>query len=195
MTKIRNRIRLFTRDRNIMDELHSFLNDFRFERIAPLPKAEDDIKTTAYYDDIVLEKWGTRNEPTNAGWVNDIDFIFDTDNTPAIPIFISIAERFNDARFEFKFSSEIIGKCSGILNAMDGKITSVIRHPNFSRAAYETAFELRPYAQYEHKLNQITNTYEYNIEDIVDCIQENGVYSENRETELILLDANGKEVL
>ena len=53
MTKIRNRIRLFTRDRSIMDELHSFLNDFRFERIAPLPKAEDGIKEEReYYKEI-----------------------------------------------------------------------------------------------------------------------------------------------
>ena len=194
MVKIRNRIRLFTRDKGKMDKVHSFLENISFEKIAPLPQTREDEKASDHYDNIVLEKWGTRNEPTNAGWVNDIDFIFDTDTTPAIPIFISIVEHFNDLRFEFKFSSETIGRTCGTLNAMNGEITSVIIHPNFSRAAYETAFELRPHAQYEHKLNQTTNTYEYNIEDIVDCITENGVYSEDRNTELILLDANGNEV-
>ena len=195
MATIRNRIRLYTRDKSKIDELHSFLEDFRFERISPLPHINEAEKESAFYDDIVLKRWGVRNEPINSGWVNDIDFIFDTDTTTPIPIFAKIIEKFNDVRFEFKFSSEQIGKYCGIINAKDGKITSVVKYPDYSKLAYETAFELRPHTQYEHKLNAITNTYEYNIEDIVECVQENGVFSEDRQTELILLDANGNEVL
>lgn len=195
MATIRNRIRLYTRDKSKIDELHSFTEHFSFEQIAPSPKTDDKAKTSCSYDNAILERWGTRDEPINSGWVNDIDFIFDTNTTPPIPIFLKILEKFNDIRFEFKFSSEDIGKNCGVLNAANGKVTSVIKFPDYSKLAYETAFELRPHTQYEHKLNAITNTYEYNIEDIVECVQENGVFSEDRQTELILLDANGNEVL
>ena len=63
-----------------------------------------------------------------------------------------------------------------------------VKANDYSKTAYEIAFELRPHLRDLYTLNMTTNTYEYDTSDIRAAIEQNGFYKGFDGTFIIGLD-------
>lgn len=161
-----------------------------FTKITPKPI---DLKTESKEeDDWMLKNWGTRFKALNACWISDEEMIYDTLWNPSLPIIIKIIKHFPNIDFEFKFASKRTGLKAGEINASGGKIISFKRFENYSREAYETAFELMPHLRMLYTLNQKTGNYDYDTSDFRASIEQNGYYRESDGTVLIGCDDKRK---
>jgi hypothetical protein len=182
--RIRNKFRFLTNNEEQLIKIHDYFSDFSFNKINPLPVVDDEFRKTSEYDNIVLELWGTREEPVVCQWVNEIDFVFDTITTPPLPIVEKILKHFQNIDIDYYFSSEDVGKIAGSIKQFNGEINANLCD-DYSKESYEIAFTLRPYTVYEHVFDDKKQTYEYSIEDIVKYLTKNGVYSEDKDTKLV----------
>ena len=90
-----------------------------------------------------LANWGTKWNACNTVIDKDSKTIyFDTAWSPAVPIFKALTEANLDTEFEFTFSEEQIGYCSGRIITKNGEIDSAVLPKPMSKEAYEIAFEL-----------------------------------------------------
>ncbi len=161
-----------------------------FTKISPKPV--DFIPGSKEEDDWYLKNWGTRFKALNSCWINDEEMIYDTYWNPSLPIILKLIKKFPQTDFEFKFASKRAGIKTGEICASGGKIVYFKRHENFSREAYETAFELMPHLRMLYTLSQKTGTYEYDTSDFRAAIEQNGFYKEQDGTTLIGCDEKNK---
>lgn len=161
-----------------------------FSKITPKPNhlKEESKEEDEWY----LHNWGTRYKALNACWINDEEMIYDTFWNPSLPIIIKIIKTFPQTDFEFKFASKRAGTKTGKIIASKGKIISFERFKNFSKEAYETAFELMPHLRMLYSLNKQTNTYYYNTSDFDESIKQNGYYKDTDGSVLIGCDDKKK---
>ena len=141
-------------------------------------------------DDWMLHNWGTRFKALNACWLSEDEMIFDTFWNPAIPIFIRLAKKFPNVDFNFKFASKRTGMKTGEIAASGGKVILFNRFDNFSKEAYETAFDLMPHLRILYTLNLSTGTYDYDTSDFRAAIEQNGYYKDQDGS--ILIGCNDK---
>lgn len=161
-----------------------------FTKISPTPTTLEN--ETKEKDDWLLNNWGTRFKALNACWITDCEMIFDTFWNPAIPIFIKIAKKFPNIRFNFKFASKRIGLKTGDINAANGKIIYFKKHNNYSKEAYETAFNLMPHLVMEYTYNSKMGTYEYDTTDFRARLEQDGFYKDSDGSVLIACDDKRK---
>ena len=165
------------------------MKEMVFQKIAPVPDYLEE--GTKEKDDWLLNNWGTRDVAYNACWISDNEMIFDTFWHPAIPIVYRIMKQFPNIDFTFKFSSDKTGANVGQMYTYNGNIF-FSQEKDFSRFAYEIAFELRPHLQALYVLNMTTDNYEYDTSDIMSMVKANGFYKEADGTILMGLDDKKK---
>jgi hypothetical protein len=161
-----------------------------FTKISPKPISF--VTGSREEDDWYLRNWGTRFKALNACWINDEEIIYDTFWNPSLPIIIKIIKNFPQIDFEFKFASKRVGTKAGEINASGGKIVFFDKFKNYSKEAYETAFELMPHLRMLYTFNQNTYTYDYDTSDFRAAIEQNGFYKEQDGTVLIGCDDKKK---
>lgn len=161
-----------------------------FNKISPKPISF--ISESKEEDDWYLKNWGTRFKPLNSCWISDEEMIYDTFWNPSIPIILKLINKFKNVDFKFKFASKRTGTKTGEIIASNGKIIKFNRFENYSKEAYETAFELMPHLKMFYTLNQKTGTYEYDTSDFMMQIAQNGFYKEDDGTVLIGCDDKKK---
>lgn len=163
--------------------------EMSFQKIAPIPEyLKDESKEK---DDWLLNNWGTRERAYNACWISDDEMIFDTFWHPAIPIIYRIIKQFPDIDFLFKFASDKTGTNAGQIYTSKGSVF-LQQERDYSRRAYEIAFELRPHLKALYTLNINSNTYDYDVSDIMASVRANGYYREKDGTMLIGTDDKKK---
>ena len=167
-----------------------YTKNMSFTKIAPMPI--NLTPNTKEEDNWLLKNWGTRNKAINACWVMEDEMIFDTFWNPSVPIFIKIIEKFPNMDFIYKFASKRTGQKAGEIIASKGKIIHFNVFPNYSRKAYETAFELMPHLRALYTLNMTTHTYEYDTSDFKAQIDQNGFYKDQDGCVLIGCDDKNK---
>ena len=170
-------------------ELNGTMKEMNFHKIAPIP--EGLVEGSKEKDDWLLTNWGTRNVAYNACWVSDFELIFDTFTNPAIPIAYRIMKHFPDIDFSFKFASDHTGTNAGEVYTDKGSIF-FNQQKDFSKDAFEMAFELRPHLRALFTLVADTNTYKADISDIIQEIENNGFYKDVDGTMLIGTDDKQK---
>lgn len=161
------------------------MKEMMFQKIEPVPTYLK--QESKELDDWLLEHWGTRDKAYNACWISDNEMIFDTFHKPAIPIAYKIMREFRDIDFSLKYASSKTGTLSGEVYTDKGTLF-FIKANDYSKTAYEIAFELRPHLRYLYTLNMKTNTYDYDMSDIRAAIEQNGFYEEDDGTLLVGLD-------
>jgi hypothetical protein len=158
------------------------------------PKPTDFEPGTKEEDDWLLRNWGTRFKALNACWISDDEMIFDTFCRPAIPIAYKIMKEFKDIDFSLKYASSKTGTTTGEIYTSDENFYSV-KAKDYSKTAYEIAFELRPHLRDLYTLNMTTNTYDYDTSDIRAAIEQNGFYKGFDGTFIIGLDDKNKPLV
>jgi len=166
------------------------LKNISFTKISPKPVTFE--SGSKEEDDWMLRNWGTRFKALNSCWINDEEMIYDTFWNPSLPIILKLINKFPQIDFEFKFASKRAGTKCGEINASKGKVISFKRFENFSKEAYETAFELMPHLRMLYTLCQSTGTYIYDTSDFRAQIEQNGFYKEEDGTVLIGCDDKKK---
>lgn len=161
------------------------MKEMLFQKIMPIPDGFD--PESKEKDDWLLMHWGTREKAYNACWISDNEMIFDTFWTPAIPIVYILMKKFPKVDFSYKYSSNKTGVGSGEVYSMN-KQAFFVKARDFSKTAYEIAFELRPHLKALYTYNEEFHTYNYNTSDIWASIEQNGFYREADGTTLIGLD-------
>jgi len=181
-----------------IDEVYNFcrgkdengnIKEMLFQKIAPIPEYLD--KDSKETDDWFLMHWGTRDKAYNACWISDYEMIFDTFWNPAIPIVYALAKKFPNIDFSLKYASDKTGVNSGEMYSVHGNIF-VNKEIDYSKQAYETAFELRPHLKALYTLNMKTNEYEYDTSDIRAEIERKGFYKDSDGTLIIGTDDKKK---
>ena len=161
-----------------------------FTKITPKPVGFE--SGSKEEDDWMLRNWGTRFKALNACWISDDEMIFDTYWNPSVPIILKIIKQFPEIDFRFTFASKRAGTKTGQIDASGGKIVSFNRFENYSKRAYDTAFELMPHLRALYTLNMTTGTYDYDTSDFKAQIAQNGFYKESDGTVLIGCDDKRK---
>ena len=168
------------------------MKEMMFQKICPIP--ENLKPESKELDDWLLTNWGCRNRAYNACWISDNEMIFDTFCRPAIPIAYKIMKEFKDIDFSLKYASSKTGTYSGEVYSSDDTFYFV-KANDYSKTAYEIAFELRPHLRDLYTLNMATNTYEYDTSDIRAAIEQNGFYKGFDGTFIIGLDDKNKPLV
>ena len=117
--------------------------------------------------------------------------IFDTFYYPAIPIAYKIMKHFPNIDFSYKYSSSKTGANSGEIYTSKGSVF-FSKEKDYSKRAYDIAFELRPHLRDLYTLNMTTHTYDYDTSDIKAMIAQNGFYKDIDGTMLIGVDDKKK---
>ena len=204
ITLVRNKLKIipnahseeeYSKQINNVAEFCSAMEDgiqknISFTKITPKPVGFE--AGSKEEDDWLLTNWGTRFKALNTCWINDEEMIYDTFWNPSLPIIIKLIKKFPETSFEFKFASKRTGTKTGEIHASDGKIVYFKRFENFSKEAYETAFELMPHLRMLYTFNQKTGTYDYDTSDFRASIDQNGFYKEADGTVLIGADDKKK---
>lgn len=165
------------------------VKEILFQKICPIPS---DLKEgSKEKDDWLLNNWGTRERAFNACWISDYEMIFDTFWQPAIPIIYKIIEHFPNIDFSFKYSSSKTGANAGEIYTSKGH-TFFNREKDYSKRAYDIAFELRPHLKALYTLSMNTDTYEYDTSDIMAEIAQNGYYRDTDGAILVGVDDKNK---
>lgn len=184
--------------KNQIDEVYKFcrgkdknglMKEMLFQKIVPIPNSLN--SETKEGDNWLLMHWGTREQAYNACWISDSEIIFDTFWNPAEPIAYALMKKFPKINFSLKYASDKTGTKAGEIYSINGAIYSV-KIADFSRKAYEIAFELRPHLAALYTLSMKENTYEYDTSDIRAAIEQNGYYKEDDGTMLIGTDDKKK---
>ncbi len=165
------------------------MKEMLFQKIAPIPEGFD--PESRELDDWLLHNWGCRDRAFNACWISEDEMIFDTFYYPAIPIAYKIMKHFPNIDFSYKYSSSKTGANSGEIYTSKGSVF-FSKEKDYSKRAYDIAFELRPHLRDLYTLNMTTHTYDYDTSDIKAMIAQNGFYKDTDGTMLIGVDDKKK---
>jgi hypothetical protein len=103
-------------------------------------------------------------------------------------------KEFPDIDFSLKYASSKTGTYSGEVYSSND-IFYFVKANDYSKTAYEIAFELRPHLRDLYTLNMATNTYDYDTSDIRAAIEQNGFYKGFDGTFIIGLDDKNKPLV
>ena len=165
------------------------MKEMLFQKIVPIPDNLD--KDSKETDDWFLMHWGTRDKAYNACWISDYEMIFDTFWNPAIPIVYALIKKFPNTDFCLKYASDKTGTNSGEMYSVNGNIF-INKEKDYSKQAFDIAFELRPHLKALYTLSMKTNTYEYDTSDIRAEIEQKGFYKDSDGTLIIGTDDKEK---
>lgn len=115
--------------------------------------------------------WGTKWNACNTTYDENYPDVvwFDTAWSNVRQLIYELSTRYPENKFIYDYAEEDIGAQTGYCEFQNGNIIKDIEYPNFSKEAYEKAFELwgEGFAE-DYKFNEETKTYDYNEDDGTD---------------------------
>lgn len=145
-----------------------------------IPKPNHLISDSVEEDDWLLLHRGTRDKVKNACIIGDKDntLLFDTTWRPVLPIMYILAKKFPNIDFIYEYTSHHAGKSAGIMYVSQGEVITAEPFEDYSKEAYDVAFELRPHLKMLYKWNASTGQYEYDTSDFQQALSIQGFYTD-----------------